>query len=114
MLAVEIITQLHSREEAQKAAKISSISVHISDELRTLDLPVTHISGTTIADAIFETGNATSKSESKRLIEQGGVEFIALQAEKIEPVVIKNAFYQVPGGENIIRIGKKKLIKIKK
>lgn len=114
ILATEIVTQLHSKEDAQKAAQTANLSVHLSDEIKVLDLPITTISGSTISHAIVETGNAQSNSESKRLVEQGGVELIILDSEKLEPLSIKDPFYRLPAGENLIRIGKKKLIKIKK
>jgi len=101
-LAFEIVQQLNDKEQAQKAQE------HFEKTVQRKELPSEAISELSVKDnaTILETllagALAESKSEAKRLIEQGGV---TLNNEKIinPDATIK---------EGILKIGKRRFIKI--
>lgn len=107
-LAFEIVKQLNDEEKAkfgqeyfertvqQKEAPEDMKTLHFSKELTILDV---------LLDAHF----ATSKSEARRLLEQGGVE---INGEKINDwaAVIGNI---VKDNETVVQVGKRRFVKIK-
>jgi len=120
-LAFEIVKQLHGEKEAKKALNLSFLTVHVfdnvhlSEEIKNIDLPIAaNISSTTISQAVFDSGMAGTMSAAKNLVRQGGVSIIRVGKEKSEAKILKNPSDPFPSGETIIRVGKKKLIKVKK
>lgn len=100
-LAHEVITFLHGEEEAIKARETSEaiFSGKVSD-----DMPAITVKSTNILDILVESELAPSKSEARRLVEQGGV---SIDGEKVaDPnfVVEKSGF--------VLQKGKKKIVKI--
>lgn len=100
VLAHEVIAFLHGEEEANKAQATSEaiFSGKVSE-----DMPAVNVKSTNILDILVESECATSKSEARRLVEQGGV---SIDGEKVtDPnfVVDKNEF--------VLQKGKKKIIK---
>lgn len=100
-LAHEVITFLHGEEEAIKARETSEaiFSGKVSD-----DMPAITVKSTNILDILVESELAPSKSEARRLVEQGGV---SIDGEK---VVDSN--YVVEKYEFVLQKGKKKIVKI--
>lgn len=101
VLAHEVITFLHGEEEANKAQATSEaiFSGKVSE-----DMPAVNVKSTNILDILVESECATSKSEARRLVEQGGV---SIDGEKVTDsnfVVDKNEF--------VLQKGKKKIVKI--
>lgn len=100
-LAHEVITFLHGEEEAIKARETSEaiFSGKVSD-----DMPAITVKSTNILDILVESELAPSKSEARRLVEQGGV---SIDGEK---VVDPN--FVVEKSEFVLQKGKKKIVKI--
>jgi tyrosyl-tRNA synthetase len=105
-LAFEIVAQLSSPEEATKAKEYFERTVQ-SHELPESVLEV-QVSSHVMVDESFLVDQelAPSKSEAKRLFQQGGVE---VDGEKVTD---PNATIQVQNGM-IVRIGKRRIVKIK-
>jgi tyrosyl-tRNA synthetase len=106
-LAFNIVKQLNNEEDAKKAQEAFESVVQKKDlptEISQFNLPKDKAL-TTYADLLVELGFASSKSEAKRLIEQGGVE---IDNEKIlepnkETDIKTNA---------IIKVGKRKFVEV--
>lgn len=105
-LAFEIIKQLHNKEAAEKASGHFERTVQ-NKEMPT-EIPEYSYSNKTgsLVELLIEAGLVLSKSEGKRLIEQGGV---AVDEEIIEDV---NAPFAGIDG-SVVRVGKRKFVKIK-
>lgn len=109
-LASIIVTELHNAEKAKKAAEYFEKTVQ-KDEIPT-DIPIIKVSGSqkSIAEVLVETNLAASKTDAKRLIEQGGV---MVENEKINDwnlpfdTLVKN-------DETLIQVGKRRFVKVKK
>lgn len=103
VLAYEFVKDLHGTEEAE-AAKKKSEAIY-SGNTDALDVKESSLSiGASLLDIIVDVSIAPSKSEARRLIEQGG---ISLDGEKILDVkytVSKNTF--------VIQKGKKSFHKV--
>lgn len=105
-LAFEVVKQLSSAGEATKAQE------HFERTIQAHELPqeMTEISVPSHAmvheDFLVEHGLASSKSDAKRLFQQGGVE---VDGEKVTD---PNATIQVKDGM-IVRVGKRRIVKIK-
>jgi tyrosyl-tRNA synthetase len=108
-LAIEITTELHSKEAAEKAAE--HFAKTVQDKERPEDIPTIELfaENQTIADVLVETGLAGSKSDAKRLIDQGGV--------KVNNDVANNALQAFQelfkDKEALVQVGKRKFVKIK-
>src|SRR3989338_3358526 len=73
-LAFEIVKELNGVEEAKKAKE--NFEKTVQDKEIPTDIPVhTLKTAISISDVLIDAGLASSKSEAKRLIEQGGVSF---------------------------------------
>ena len=109
-LAFEIVKQLNNEDEAKKAQDYFERTVQ-QKELPS-DIPTVKLTNVehTIVDVLIETNHATSKSEARRLIEQGGVK---VNNEKIsDPAVsVENL---LKDNEALIQVGPRKFVKIKK
>lgn len=100
-LAHEVIKFLHGEEEANKARETSEaiFSGKVSE-----DMPAITVKSTNILDILVESELAPSKSEARRLVEQGGV---SIDGEKVE-----NPNFIVSVSEFVLQKGKKKIVKI--
>lgn len=104
-LAREIVTIYHSVEEA-KAAEKNFIQLfqkkELPEDIPTHTIPAKEI---TIIEAIFQSGIEGSKSQIKRLIEQGGV--------KVDQETIKDKDYTFTPTKKpiIVQVGKRKFVK---
>jgi tyrosyl-tRNA synthetase len=102
-LAQTIVENLHSKYDAEKAAEAFEKLVQ-KDELP-LDIQKVHIKdAASIVDVLVETKLAESKSEARRLIEQGGVE---VNGEKV-----LNSTDELTEKESLIQVGKRKFVKV--
>ena len=97
-LAHEVISFLHGEEEATKTRETSEaiFSGKVSE-----DMPAVKVTSKTILDILVESELAPSKSEARRLVEQGGV---SIDNEKITDVNFVVEF--------VLQKGKKKIVKI--
>ncbi|MGH7245700.1 MAG: tyrosine--tRNA ligase [Candidatus Levyibacteriota bacterium] len=104
-LAFEIVKELNDENAAQKAQEEFE-NIVVKKEVPIIDIPFNE--NPTASDALLtELDLAESKSEAKRLIEQGGVE---VDSKKLTN---PNEIIDIKEGM-IIKVGKRKLIRIKK
>lgn len=104
VLAYEITRFFHGEENAKKAQE-QFVKVFQKKEIPD-EMPVVEISqDKNIVDLLVEIGAASSKSEAKRLVSQGGV---YIDGERIEDI----KFTVEPDGERVLRVGKRKFYRI--
>lgn len=106
-LAFEIVKQLNTKEDTRKAQEHFEKTVQqkeIPEQIPTVELkPAENIE---ITNLLVNLQMAESKSEAKRLIEQGGV--------AINDKIIKDpSLTFAPKDGSVVRVGKRKFIKIK-
>ena len=108
-LAYEIVKELHSEDAAQKAKDYFEHTV-VNKEMPN-DVPIVrlHTKNGLISyvDLLLQTNLATSRSEAKRLIEQGGVE---IDTNRLTDV---NGETTITDGI-VIKVGKRKYVKVTK
>ena len=104
-LGKEIVTIYHSKEDAEKAEQefVNVFSQHkLPEDIEVKKLNTNKIN---IVNLIAENELASSKSEARRLVLQGGVK---VNQEKITDI---NAEIQI-GKETLIQVGKRKFLKV--
>lgn len=107
LLAYHIVKQLHSEEHA-KTAEVAFQRVVQQDELPSV-IPEYIYSGNpqeTIIDLLTKTKLVASKSEAKRLVEQGGIE---IDSQKITDPTERIAITD----NMLLKLGKRRFIRIK-
>jgi len=101
LMAKMIVTQLNDTTKAEEAEKVFA-SVFQNSQVPT-DIPTTTVKSTGIIDVLVETQLASSKSEAKRLIEQGGV--------RVNDSKISNFEFQI-SNSSIVNVGTRKFVKV--
>jgi len=115
-LALEVTTLVHGAD-ATLAAIAASAALFGQGELDRLDAPTleaalrelpntTTIASTPIVQLLVDTGLASSLSESRRAVEQGGIYLNNVKVEDADLTLEQNA---LPGGMAVLRRGKKTL-----
>lgn len=99
-LAKLIVTELHSADTAEKAAEHFQRTVQDKEQGELEEIATTHTSLT--ENMLVEYGFAESKSDAKRLFEQGG---ISINGEKVKPGQHINS-------GDIVKIGKRNLVRL--
>lgn len=104
-LAQEIVSLYHGIAKAE-TAKEAFVSQFSKGELPT-DIPLKIVSSDVIkiSDAVVVAGLVASKSEARRLIEQGGI--------KLDGVIVKDDKIQITKTEQLLQVGKRKFAKVK-
>lgn len=105
-LAHTIVTELHNKEAASKAGEYFERTFQkkeIPTEIP--EIETSEAEEKNIVDLLSQTNVIPSKSEVKRLIQQGGIE--------VDSNIIKDPTQKLEKGEHVLRIGKKKFVKIK-
>jgi len=109
VLAREITTIVHGEAEARRAEEASRAAFGGGSDLSklpTLDLPTAEMAaGLTVVDLIVRSGLCATKSEARRLIEQGGA---ALNGKKVTAVDATIGRGDFADGAAILQAGKKK------
>lgn len=100
-LASSITEMFYGKDGADKGADY--FTKVITEKGMPDDIPTKTASSTNIVDVLVETGLASSKSEARRLIEQGGVEINGEKVSSTDTEVPENA---------IIKKGKRDFIKL--
>ncbi|MHB0874927.1 MAG: tyrosine--tRNA ligase [Anaerolineae bacterium] len=104
-LGREIVTQFHSAEAA-RAAEEGFIRVFQQQE-EPKDMPeVSVATGATVVDAIVAAGIARSRSEARRLVEQGGVYLAGERVQSLEQAVAPAA------GGSVLRVGRRRYARL--
>jgi tyrosyl-tRNA synthetase len=118
-LALEITTIIHGREEAETAlagAKAAFGGGGDKTALPTTELPKNLIEeGLGIIDLFFEAKLGGSKSDIRRLIDQGGAYYTDKDGQEQQcrdNKMLVNASFLDDDGELIIRAGKKKYMRL--
>lgn len=107
-LAFEIVKELHNQTDADAAKE--NFESTVQDREMPTDIPLVTIEGSgSIADVLVQTGLVLSKSDAKRLIEQGGVE---IDNERISDANLPFKTL-VKNNEIIIQVGKRRFVKVK-
>ena len=107
-LAKTIVSDLCSLEEAKKAAE--NFEKTVQDREIPSDIPTITIDGKgSVADILVQTGLVLSKSDAKRLVDQGGVE---IDNERIQDPNIPFETL-TKNDQTLIQIGKRKFVKVK-
>ena len=103
-LAWEIVDIFHGAEAAQ-AAETHFRTVHQQRELPA-DMPeLKLLEPTSVVDILTHTGAVASRSEVRRLVQQGGVR---LEGERVDdPNLIVR-----PAGEQVLQVGRRKFLKL--
>lgn len=104
-LAFKIVSELHSQEQANKAQEYFEKTVQnkeIPEELETLNININE--NLTVVDILANNKIVPSRSEAKRLIEQGGLE--------ADNNVVKDIYFKPQKGQHYLRIGKRRFLKI--
>lgn len=115
-LAYEVTKLVHSEVDAQKAQAAAEALFENANEKEAEAIP-THLVnrdraeiGIDILDLLTESGLASSKTQAKRLVEQGGT-YINNQRLKDAHGLIGADYFQ---GENLfLRVGKKRIVQVK-
>jgi len=107
-LALELVSMYHGKKEAVAAEK--EFNRMFKDKKAPSKMPVYKIKkegSFLLVDIVTETGLASSKSEARRLIEQGGVNLDNVQIKDWKgKVIVKNG--------TVLKVGKRKFIKFVK
>jgi tyrosyl-tRNA synthetase len=112
-LAYEVTKLVHGQEEADKAkeaAKSIFAGSGVSENMPTAEISKTDVENTiNILDFVVITGFVPSKSEARRLVQQGGLTLGDIKVESMDKNITPDDFEK---GELIMRKGKKTYIKI--
>lgn len=104
-LAYDIVRQLHGESEAKKAQE--DFDRRFKNKELPENIEVKNVaSSQPLVEILISTGFAPSKSEARRLIEQGAVKINS------EPIKDVGYVYKAPG-ENVLQVGKLKIVKIR-
>lgn len=102
-LAREIVAQFHGTEAA-RAAEAEFVRVFQQRELPSEMPTFTLASATPIIDLLVTAGLASSRSEARRLVQQGGVRWNDTTIDKVDAVI--------PLQEAVLRVGRRKFVRL--
>ncbi len=111
LLAYEITKLIHGEEEAKKAEEASNALFGNGGDISNMPSTKIEDENISILDALVLTNMASSKSQAKTLISQGG---ISLNDNKIEDVQYKLSSKDFEKGYAILKKGKKVFHKLEK
>jgi len=113
VLAYEVTKLVHGEDEAMKARQLAEALFGgggSTDDLPSTPVPLSELeNGINILDLLLRTGLVPSKSEARRLVQQGGIYIEGEPVASIEHVVRSDAF---TNGELLIKKGKKTYHKV--
>jgi len=113
-LAYEVTSLIHGKDEAEKAragAKAAFGSGGDKSSMPTVELPRARFaSGIGVIDLFFEAGLAATKSDARRLVEQGGAVVGETTITDVKAIIGESALDA--SGEVILRAGKKKFMRV--
>lgn len=113
-LAYEVTSLIHGKDEADKAlsgAKAAFGGGGDKASMPTVELPRARFTaGFGVIDLFFEAGLAATKSDARRLVEQGGATVAEKAIVDVKAVIGADALDST--GEVILRAGKKKFVRV--
>lgn len=101
-LAFQVVLELHGKDKANQAQ--SFFESTFQQKQTPQDIPAMNVTSKNIVDVLAETQLASSKSEAKRLIDQGGV--------KVNNEKITTINYELSTNNSIISVGSRKFVKV--
>jgi tyrosyl-tRNA synthetase len=120
LLATEVTALVHGREAALQAAAAAQAAYATGsaaggggiDNLPTLQIPHGDLAtGVSIIDLIMQTGTAGTRSDARRLIEQGGVRLGDAVIKDVNATLPVNLF-AAPSLEAVLSLGKKRRFRL--
>jgi len=120
LLATEVTALVHGREAALQAAAAAQAAYATGsaaggggiDNLPTLQIPQGDLAtGVSIIDLIMQTGTAGTRSDARRLIEQGGVRLGDAVIKDVNATLPVNLF-AAPSVEAVLSLGKKRRFRL--
>jgi len=113
-LAYEVTTLIHGKDEADKAlagAKAAFGGGGNREAMPTVEIPAARFAeGIGVIDLFFEAGLAATKSDARRLVQQGGARVAENQINDVNAVINNNVLDA--DGELVLRAGKKKFVRV--
>ena len=113
-LAYEVTTLIHGTDEADKAlsgAKAAFGGGGNREAMPTVEIPAARFAeGIGVIDLFFEAGLAATKSDARRLVQQGGARLAENQINDVNAVINNNVLDA--DGELVLRAGKKKFVRV--
>ncbi|HNQ96871.1 MAG: tyrosine--tRNA ligase [Spirochaetales bacterium] len=113
-LAIEVTTLIHGAEEAEKAllgARAAFGGGGDKSSMPTVSIPRERFeAGIGVLDLFYEAGLAATKSDARRLVEQGGAYVGGVNVTSVKDMVSATALDGE--GELVVRAGKKKFIRV--
>jgi tyrosyl-tRNA synthetase len=104
-LAQELVARFHGYPASEAAAsEFENVFKNkgLPDEIETIEIKGSE--GRALVEILFKAGLATSKSEVRRLIKQGGITVDDKKVNEID--------YVVPEANHLIRVGKRRFLKV--
>jgi tyrosyl-tRNA synthetase len=101
-LAYQIVSELHSPTAANEAQKYFERTVQ-SGEMPEV-ITAVQVKSNNVIEVLVETGLASSKSEARRLIEQGGV--------KVNGEKVTTSDFELTTPDSILSVGSRKFVKV--
>ena len=112
-LAWEVTALIHGKDEADKALKAAKAAFGGGadiDEIPSISLPRARLaSGMSALDLFVQAGLATSRSEARRLVQQGGA---IINDEKLGDETHLVSEKDIVGGAMLLRAGKKRVCRV--
>ena len=106
LLAMQIVTELHSAKSANKAKEGFESQIQNKQIPENIDLKTFYAEELTITEIVMHGLNISSRSEAKRLIEQGGV--------SIDYEVIKDPLQMINiKAVRLLKAGKRKYLRVR-
>ena len=113
-LAYEVVKDLHGKEEADKAvdgAKAAFSGQGDKNNMPTVEMPKSAVeAGTGVIDLFFSAKLGGTKSDIRRLIEQGGASINGNAVSDVKKTVTSDDLDK--DGELVLRSGKKKFVRV--
>ncbi len=116
-LAYEVTKEIHGKEEADTARESAKAAFGGGDRslMQAAEIEKSKLSGELFfTDLLFDTGLVASKSDARRLIQQGGAYFTGKSGEETAVTDPKAVLTEsdLDNSEIILRAGKKKIIRV--
>lgn len=115
VLAFELTSTVHGKEEAEKAKSASMAAFGKSKDTELTGIPSGEVkreslkTGINVIDLFFGTSLCSSKGEARRLISQGGAYINGAKVDSIDSII---GLSYLKNGEMLLRAGKKRYFRV--
>ncbi len=104
LLARTIVNDLHGGGSGETAER--AFDRQFREKLAPEQRPQVSVGGSSVLDALLSTGFASSRSEGRRLVQQGGV--------RVNGQVVKDPGQELPLGASILQVGRLKVVTVER